>query len=63
MLATRSGFPALDEQLQTNLPGLYITSMAANQGFGPFFGFTTATRTSAGLIGATVIAGITAAQG
>jgi len=60
-LATRNGFPVLDEQFQTNLPGLYITSMAANQDFGPFFGFTIATRTSAKLIGAAVAAGIAAA--
>jgi hypothetical protein len=33
---------------------LYITSMAANQDFGPFFGFTIATRTSAKLIGAAI---------
>lgn len=57
-LATRNGFPMLDEQFQTNLPGLFITSMAANQDFGPFFGFTIATRASARLIGATVAAQI-----
>jgi cation diffusion facilitator CzcD-associated flavoprotein CzcO len=54
MLATRNGFPVLDERFQTNLPGLFITSIAANQDFGPFFGFTIATRTSAKLIGAAV---------
>lgn len=37
---TRNGFPALGEQFQTNLPRLFITTMAANQDFGPFFGFT-----------------------
>jgi cation diffusion facilitator CzcD-associated flavoprotein CzcO len=62
-LATRNGFPVLDEQFQTNLPGLFITSMAANQDFGPFFGFTIATRASAKLIGAAVTAEVTAAQG
>jgi len=61
-LATRNGFPVLDEQFQTNLPGLFITSMAANQDFGPFFGFTIATRTSATLIGAAVAAMLPAAR-
>jgi FAD-dependent urate hydroxylase len=60
-LMTRNGFPVLDEQFQTNLPGLFITSMAANQDFGPFFGFTIATRASAALVGAAVAAEITAA--
>lgn len=55
-LATRNGFPALDEQFQTNLPGLFMTSMAANQDFGPFFAFTIGTRTSAKVIGAAVAA-------
>ena len=53
-LATHNGFPVLDEHLQTNLPGLFITSMAANQDFGPFFAFTVSTRTSATLIGAAI---------
>jgi hypothetical protein len=35
-----------------------MTSMAANQDFGPFFAFTVSTRTSAKLIGAAVAAGI-----
>jgi cation diffusion facilitator CzcD-associated flavoprotein CzcO len=55
-LATRNGFPALDQRFQTNLPGLYITSMAANQDFGPFFAFTISARTSATLIGAAIAA-------
>ncbi len=50
-LATRNGFPVLDEHFQTNVPGLFITSMAAAQDFGPFWGFTIAVRTSARLIG------------
>ena len=50
-LATRNGFPVLDEHFQTNVPGLFITSMAAGQDFGPFFGFTISVRTSARLIG------------
>jgi len=50
-LAIKNGFPVLDEHFQTNLPGLFITSMPASQDFGPFFGFTIAVRTSAKLIG------------
>jgi cation diffusion facilitator CzcD-associated flavoprotein CzcO len=51
-IITRNGFPALDTHFQTSVPGLYITSMAASQDFGPFFGFTGAVRTSAKLIAA-----------
>jgi thioredoxin reductase len=51
-LETRNGFPALDEQFQSNLPGLFFTSMCATQDFGPFLAFTAAVRTSAKLIGA-----------
>jgi thioredoxin reductase len=50
-LALHNNFPLLDEYFQTNLPGLFITSMSAAQDFGPFFGFTIAVRTSAKLIG------------
>ena len=49
-LATRNGFPLLDEHFQTSVPGLFITSMPAAQDFGPFFGFTVSVRTSAKLI-------------
>jgi pyruvate/2-oxoglutarate dehydrogenase complex dihydrolipoamide dehydrogenase (E3) component len=50
-LFINNDFPVIDEYFQTNLPGLFITSMAAAQDFGPFFGFTIAVRTSAKLIG------------
>lgn len=50
-LEIRSGYPALDEAMQSSLPGLYFTSMCAAQDFSPFFGFTVAVRTSARLIG------------
>ena len=50
-LATHNGFPRLDEHFQTNIPGLFITSMPATQDFGPFFGFTYGVGTSAKLIG------------
>ncbi|MEU7060279.1 NAD(P)-binding domain-containing protein [Streptomyces sp. NPDC046197] len=38
-IATRNGFPVLDEGFQTTVPGLYLTGFAATQDFGPFFGF------------------------
>ncbi|MGE5378140.1 MAG: NAD(P)-binding domain-containing protein [Bacteroidota bacterium] len=50
-IETRNGFPVLDTRFQTCVPGLYITSMAAGQDFGPFFGFTVSTRASARIIG------------
>jgi thioredoxin reductase len=50
-LMTRNGYPVLDEHFQTNIPGFFITSMAATQDFGPFFAFTISVRTSAKLIG------------
>ncbi len=54
-LKIENGFPVLDEHFQTNIPGLFITSMAAVQGFGPFWGFTIAVRTSAKLIGQAIV--------
>ncbi len=53
---TSNGYPVLDEHFQTSVPGLFITSLAASQDFGPFFGFTGAVRTSAKLIAAGVSA-------
>jgi hypothetical protein len=53
-LETRNGFPVLDEHFQSNIPGLFFTSMCATQDFGPFFAFTAAIRTSAQLIGSTL---------
>ncbi|MFN8357671.1 MAG: NAD(P)-binding domain-containing protein [Spirosomataceae bacterium] len=50
-LSARSGFPYLDSSFQTNVPGLFITSLPAGKDFGPFFGFTVAARTSAKIIG------------
>ena len=49
-LETRNGFPVLDEQFQTSVSGLFITSVPATQDFGPFFGFTVSVRASARLI-------------
>lgn len=53
-LETRNGFPVLDEHFESNIPGLFMTSMAAVQDFGPFFAFTVSVRTSARLIGEAV---------
>jgi lysine/ornithine N-monooxygenase len=50
-LAIQDGFPELDETFQTNIPGLYITSLPAGRDFGPFFGFTVAVRVATKLIG------------
>lgn len=50
-LQVDNGSPALDEHLQTSIPGLFVTSMLATRDFGPFFAFTVAVRTSARLIG------------
>ena len=38
-IVTRKGFPVLDENFQTTVPGLYLTGFAAIQDFGPFLGF------------------------
>lgn len=50
-LAVRDGCPALDDNLQTSIPGLFVTSFLATADFGNFFAFTVAARTSARLIG------------
>jgi len=51
-LEMKNGFPVLDEHFQSNVPGLFFTSMCATQDFGPFFAFTSAVRASAHVIGA-----------
>ena len=33
------GFPILDDNFQTSLPGLFVTGFPATRDFGPFFGF------------------------
>jgi thioredoxin reductase len=38
-LKVDGGYPRLDEDFQTTLPGLYLTGQAATRDFGPFFGF------------------------
>lgn len=39
-IEVRDGFPALDENFQSSIPGLYFPGFAASRDFGPFFGFT-----------------------
>jgi len=56
-LETRNGFPVLSERFESSVESLFITSMAAGQDFGPFFGFTVAARTSAKIIGAALFQG------
>lgn len=56
LLETRNGFPLLDEYFQSNLPGLFFTSVCATQDFGPFFAFTAGARASAVLIGSALTA-------
>ncbi|HEY4405955.1 MAG TPA: NAD(P)-binding domain-containing protein [Xanthobacteraceae bacterium] len=55
-LTTRNGFPELDAQFQTSIPGLFMTSMPAVQDFGPFWGFTIAAPVSAQIIGRQLLA-------
>eukprot|EP01098_Paradermamoeba_levis_P015614 TRINITY_DN8021_c0_g1_i1.p1 TRINITY_DN8021_c0_g1~~TRINITY_DN8021_c0_g1_i1.p1 ORF type:complete len:384 (-),score=-47.21 TRINITY_DN8021_c0_g1_i1:188-1339(-) len=55
-LTTQSGYPLLDLQFQSSVPGLYFSSFAAGQSFGPFFGFTVGVRTAAHLIGDALLA-------
>ncbi len=38
-LQVSDGFPVLDEDFQTTMPGLYVVGQASMQLFGPFFGF------------------------
>ncbi|MGH7884602.1 MAG: NAD(P)-binding domain-containing protein [Thermodesulfobacteriota bacterium] len=46
-----NGFPVLDDYLQTNISGLFVTSMAASQQFGSFFAFTVSANASARMVG------------
>jgi cation diffusion facilitator CzcD-associated flavoprotein CzcO len=50
-LQTSNGYPVLDEHFQSNIPGLFMTSMAAAQDFGAFFAFTVSVGASARIIG------------
>lgn len=45
------GIPALDTGMQSSVPGLYFTSMAAARDFGPFMGFTVSVAGTTRLLG------------
>ena len=49
-IAVVDGFPALDENFESSVPGLYFPGFAASRDFGPFFGFTKACPAAATLI-------------
>ena len=49
-LDLNNGYPVLDECFQTSVPGLFVTSLAAAQDFGPFLGFTVSVGASARVI-------------
>jgi thioredoxin reductase len=44
------GFPVLDPDFQTSVPGLYIPGFPSTRDFGPFFGFVAGATTTATLI-------------
>lgn len=50
-LATQEGFPVLDPYFQSNIPGLFFTSLPATRDFGPFFGFLVGVPASSRVIG------------
>ena len=50
-LTTRNDYPVLDEHFQSNVKGLFFTSLPATQDFGPFFGFVIGAPASARVIG------------
>jgi cation diffusion facilitator CzcD-associated flavoprotein CzcO len=45
------GFPVLDPDFQTSVPGLYIPGFPSTRDFGPFFGFVAGATTTATIIG------------
>jgi cation diffusion facilitator CzcD-associated flavoprotein CzcO len=45
------GFPVLDPDFQTSVPGLYIPGFPSTRDFGPFFGFVAGATTTAHIIG------------
>lgn len=54
-LYINEGFPDLDGYLQTNLHGLYMTSMIATKSFGRFFAYIASCRTSSQIVGNHII--------
>jgi FAD-dependent urate hydroxylase len=56
-LRTQDGFPELDEDFQSSIPGLFIAGLPATRDFGPFFGFVSGAPLAARLIVDRVAAG------
>lgn len=54
-LELHNGFPTLDDDFQTNVPGLFFPSWPATQDFGPFFGFVAGVPAAASMIVAKLI--------
>ena len=54
-LKITGGYPELDSNMQTSIPGLYATSMMATRDFGLFFGFTVSVNTSSKIIGKSLL--------
>lgn len=50
-LKAADGFPILDEDFQSTVPGLYISGFAAKRDFGPFYGFVRGCPSAAIIIG------------
>jgi len=55
-LATRNGYPVLDEHFQSTVPGLHFTNRFAAQDFGHFFDFTAGVRAAAAILGRALVA-------
>jgi cation diffusion facilitator CzcD-associated flavoprotein CzcO len=51
-LELADGFPVLDPDFQTTVPGLYVPGFPSTRDFGPFFGFVAGATTTAAIIGA-----------
>lgn len=55
---TRNGYPALDPNFQSSVPGLYFSSFLATQDFGPFMAFTVSATMAARVIGRALVRSI-----
>jgi cation diffusion facilitator CzcD-associated flavoprotein CzcO len=53
-LQVAGGYPKLEIDFQTNIPGLYMTSLAATRDFGSFMAFTVSATAQANVIGSAV---------
>jgi FAD-dependent urate hydroxylase len=55
-LALANGFPVLDEDFQSSVPGLFFPSWPSTQDFGPFFGFVAGVPAAARIVVAKILA-------